>query len=467
MPTSIFKFCFTLFFLLKLGLVFSQEELNKYVVVKEFKVIGNKTTKENIIIREIPFSINDTLLDEDLNATLERAKSNLLNTSLFNFITVEPVYYNDTNISIYITVEERWYWWPIPIFEVEESNFNTWWIDKDYDKVNYGLFLYKENFRGRKERLMFLVQPGYTEKAGIKYSIPYINKNKTNGLNMEFSYSRNHEISYATRNNSREFYKSETNYIQKEIYTGVGYELRPKLYNKHVVNLGYTNVEVSDSVVFYNNDFLSGGKNEMEFLSIKYTLKRDKRNFKNYPTIGYYFDLKLNKDGLGLIDDKLNSFYLSSHLKKFWQLSNRFYFATSLKVKYTMLEGPYYFYTGLGPGNNLVRGYELYLINGEHFGVYKAQLRYSLLQNKVFNLRAVKLNKFNKIPLNIYLGAYFDAGYVDSKVNSSINSLTNKGLYGAGASVDFVSYYDMVLRVEYSINKLNEKGLFLHFIAPI
>ena len=47
------------------------------------------------------------------------------------------------------------------------------------------------------------------------------------------------------------------------------------------------------------------------------------------------------------------------------------------------------------------------------------------------------------------------------------NYLANTVLCGSGLSLDFVSYYDLVLRMEYSINRLNEKGLFLHFIAPI
>ena len=195
MSFHFFRFLLFLFFLFELYQTsFSQEKTNDYVIVKEYKIIGNKTTRENIIAREMPFLLNDTIKKEDLNVKLERTKSNLFNTSLFNFVTVEPVYFDETNISIYITVEERWYWWPIPIFDIEETNFNTWWIDKDFDKVNYGLFLAKENFRGRKETLMLLFQAGYTEKAGFKYVIPYINKRKTNGLSLKFTYGRNHEI---------------------------------------------------------------------------------------------------------------------------------------------------------------------------------------------------------------------------------------------------------------------------------
>jgi len=458
-------FFVSLFFLVEFSTLYAQKS-NDYVVVKEFKIIGNKTTKESIIVREIPFSIYDTIQNINLSKELDRVKSNLLNTSLFNFVRIDPVYFDDRNISIYITVEERWYWWPIPIFEIQETNFNTWWLDKDFDKVNYGLFLSKENFRGRKETLSFLFQDGYTEKVGVKYIVPYINRRKTNGLNMMFSYSRNREITYAVTNNVRDYYRSENEYVQKEINSSIGYELRPKLYNKHNFNVGYSNVSISDSLLLLNEDYLIKNNDEMQYLSFNYTFKRDKRDVKNYPTKGSYFDFKLFKDGLGIISE-VNSFYLTSHLKRFFQISDKFYFASSVKTKFTVKEGPYYLLNGFAFRNDLVRGYELYVVNGENYGLAKIQLRYSLLKNKVFNVAAIRPKKFNKIPLDIYIGTYFDAGYIDSKHDKQINSLPNTTLYGGGVSLDFVSYYDLVLRVEYSINKLNEKGLFLHFIAPI
>lgn len=465
MLTNTFKFFVVLFFFQEVSVIFAQEA-SDYTVVKEVKIIGNKITKASIILREIPFSIYDTIQSESLSSELDRVRNNLLNTSLFNFVAVDPVYFDDQNISIFITVEERWYWWPIPIFKIQEANFNTWWAEKDFDRANYGLYLSKQNFRGRKEILSFLFQGGYTEKLGVKYEVPYVNKRKTNGLNAMFSYSRNREVSYAVSDNSRDFYRSKTEYVQKEIHSTIGYELRPKLYNKHNLNLNYSDVSISDSVLSLNDNYLFKGENKMQYFGLKYSFKWDKRDVKNYPTDGSYFDIKFFKDGIGVLSG-LNSFYMTSHLKKFWPLSDNIYFASSVKAKFTVKDSPYYLQSGFAFGNDLVRGYELYVVNGENYGLTKLQLRYSLLKNKVFNVRAIRFEKFNKIPLNIYLGAYFDAGYADLKNKQQNNYLSNTVLYGGGLSLDFVSYYDLVLRMEYSINRLNEKGLFLHFIAPI
>jgi len=230
--------------------------------------------------------------------------------------------------------------------------------------------------------------------------------------------------------------------------------------------LEYRNIEIADSVLFFNGNYLEQGKTSAQFFTLNYTVKRDKRNNKNYPTKGYYYDFDMNKAGLGILS-KLNSLYFTSQFKFFWELSNRFYLSGSLKGKITLKEGPYFLYNGLGYRNNVVRGYELYIINGEHYGLFKTQLRYALLKNKIFNVAAIPAKKFNKIPLEIYMGTYFDAGYVDSKINGATNFLVNSTLFGGGVSLDFVSYYDIVLRIEYSMNELKESGLFLHFVAPI
>jgi len=446
---------------------FSQEDTSVVNVIQEFKVIGNKTTREIIILREMPFKIGEKIPATKLQETLERAKSNLLNTLLFNFVTVEPVYFDDTNISIYITVEERWYWWPTPIFEIQETNFNTWWQTKDLERINYGFLLVKENFRGRKERLSFKLQGGYTEQASLNYKIPYVNKKQTHGINMGFSYSRNHEITFATTNNARNFYRNDNEYVRKQIGVSIGYDIRPKLYNQHTIQLGYSNVNVSDTIALFNDNYLPNGNSEMQYFSISYGVKRDKRNFKSYPTLGYYYDFNAVKNGLEILDDNLNLIYLTSQAKKYWEIVNRVYFSSMVKAKYTVQEGPYYLYGGLGYVNNLVRGYELYVINGEHYALTKSQLRFALIDDKIFKVKPLPFDKFNKVPLSIYLGAFFDAGYVDSRINTANNSLTNTTLYGGGVSLDFVSYYDMVFRLEYSINKMNESGLFIHFVAPI
>jgi len=456
----------TLILLIFSGGLLKAQDSTSINVISEIKIIGNKTTKPQIISRELPFAVGDTLLAGQLDAILEQAKSNLFNTQLFNFVTMQPVYYDSLHLSIYITVEERWYWWVAPIFLLDEINFNTWWKDKDFDQVSYGAFVAKENFRGRKERIAMKVQLGYTEEVAFRYSIPYLNKKKTQGIRIGASYFRNHQINFGTTDNKFDYYKSKNDYVRKVIVTQTSYDYRPKLYSLHRLQLDYNNVSVDDSVVFYNPNYLSEGNSKSEYLSFRYYLNRDKRNLKWYPTKGYFYSLQLKQDGFGALDKNINSFTSKIDYRKYLQLSDHFYLATSIRGKYSFTKAPYYLQDGLAFGSQVVRGYELYVVNGDHYGLFKNQLRYQLL-DKVYQLRHMPFSKFNKIPFAIYLGAYFDAGYVSSESTEINNFLTNKALMGGGLSLDFVSYYDLVFRIEYSINKMKEHGLFLHFVAPI
>ena len=49
----------------------------------------------------------------------------------------------------------------------------------------------------------------------------------------------------------------------------------------------------------------------------------------------------------------------------------------------------------------------------------------------------------------------------NNKNNNKLNMLNNKMLYTGGIGLDIISIYDVVLRVEYSFNQLNQSGLFV------
>jgi len=78
--------------------------------------------------------------------------------------------------------------------------------------------------------------------------------------------------------------------------------------------------------------------------------------------------------------------------------------------------------------------------------------------------------KFNKIPVSVYLNAYTDLAYtVDNSDVSTLynNTFVNTFLFSYGVGIDFVTYYDKVIRVDFSVNKYGEYGVFLHLKAPI
>ena len=106
-------------------------------------------------------------------------------------------------------------------------------------------------------------------------------------------------------------------------------------------------------------------------------------------------------------------------------------------------------------------------MDGEHYALLKANLKYTLLKKHELYAPFVPLNKFATVPYAFYLNLFSDAGYVKDSQFSANNKLNNSWQYSYGMGIDFVTYYDMIFRFEYSINKLGESGFFLHFTSPL
>jgi hypothetical protein len=47
------------------------------------------------------------------------------------------------------------------------------------------------------------------------------------------------------------------------------------------------------------------------------------------------------------------------------------------------------------------------------------------------------------------------------------NNLQNHFLLGYGLGLDFTTYYDVVVRIESTLNLMNQPGIYFHFTAPI
>ena len=114
-----------------------------------------------------------------------------------------------------------------------------------------------------------------------------------------------------------------------------------------------------------------------------------------------------------------------------------------------------------------MRGYEYYLINGQKIFVGKLILKYALIPSRNHQITWLRNIKFSKIHYAIYLNLFTDHGIAMNRIKSYESKFTDKWLSSIGVGLDLVTYYDRVFRVEYTINKEKESGVYLHFIAPI
>jgi hypothetical protein len=89
-------------------------------------------------------------------------------------------------------------------------------------------------------------------------------------------------------------------------------------------------------------------------------------------------------------------------------------------------------------------------------------LRWRLIKPRVITIKKLNIPQFNTIPFYSYLNLFFDAAYVEDRYFYTNNFLNNRWIYGYGIGLDFITYYDLVFRIEFAINHLQQTGIYLH-----
>jgi len=447
---------------------------NNRITVGSIELSGNKKTLESIVFRELLIATDDRFSTDEFSKRVNQSRLNLLNTSLFNFVTIDTIRKNvpgvQDTINIKISMLERWYLWPVPILQITDRNLNAWLQTRDFTRINYGLDLKWYNFTGRMDELDAIIQFGKNHHMSLAYQDPYIDKKKHVGVGFEAGYKNNREIGYLTQDDKLLFaFASEG--LSTEKYFSINSTYRNNIFTTHQLVAGFRAFSFSDSLVALNPDYSYTDVPQPKFMYLYYKLKIDHRDIKYYPLKGWYVDMEFNKSGLGFSFEKPVDIMWAKTTTRFYaQLSKRWYTGISFigKVSSSAWQ-PYFLIQGLGYGRDYVRGYEYNVIDGKHFGIVRSNIKYALVPEQTHNIGFIPTPKFGLIHYAVYLTVFADAGYVwqPQWIGQFNNMLPRTLLAGAGLGIDLVTYYDKVIRIEYAVNKSGKSGIFIHFIAGI
>jgi len=441
-----------------------QTNLNK-VIIADIRLVGNKITKDKIIFREIEFSIGDTLEVDKLDSLMVKSSQNLMNRSLFNFVTITKAI-DGEKCDITVDVVERWYIWPFPIFGFADRNFNVWWKTKDFSRLNYGIDLRVENFRGRMEYLNFIVQLGYDKRFAVQWTIPYLTKNQDFGMSTLAGYQLNKEIAYGLENNKLVFYRPEDGNAREWAFGMVNFTFRQKYNYLHTITLNFDHYHFAKAIL--EDSSFNYHHPNADFFSLSYLYKQDYRDYKPYPLNGHYFDAGIVKQGLGIFSSAVDLLTLSFVFDQYIHLYKRWYFAYNVTARLSdKSRVPYFIRPAFGYNGMELRGYEYFVVTGQHLGMFKSNIKFEIIPRKVHRFKWIKTEKFGKIFYALYANIFYDMGYAFNKYDDPENALSNQLLWGTGLGIDFVTYYDLVIRFEYTINKQKEPGFYINLVAPI
>lgn len=433
--------------------------LDDKVTLRHIVVEGNKLTKRNIVLRELSVREGDEVDSDSLKALTELNWKRIFNLGLFGDIHVETDTVSSDTIDWHIRVKELWYIWPEVSFKLADRNFNVWWKEQNRDirRANLGVTLKHRNFRGNLEQLGVTAQVGYTQRFGIEYYKPYIDRKQKHGIGASVSASKNEETFYITDSNKLRFVRTRGSYVIRRFEASALYVYRPAYADRHLFEIRYRDYKVNDTIVKLNPEYYEDGSKELRQLELLYRFERNKVDNWNYPLLGHkvvgYFVNRVGFKGF-----TYQSFVMAE-VGKFYRIHKRWFGSHIFRGRLSVPEyQPYAFRYAMGDGSEYLRGYEYYVVDGSQYGILRNNLKYELLNIRI---KKIPIPYLPVIPLRIYPKIYTDWGYGVNKFPGN-SFLNDRFLYSAGAGVDIVTAYDLKFRIEYSLNHLGEKGLFLH-----
>lgn len=440
-----------------------------HYVIHRITLEGNHATRASTIMREIPFALGDSLSGDRLAARLEQARLNLMNTGLFNFVETAVKMPDSQAVAIRFHFVERWNIWPLPVLELEEPNLNQWLDDPSFSALNYGISINAYNLSGRNESIHLGARAGNVQSLHLKLNTPYFGRGKSVRAELEYSLDRSKRRAYGTEDNEQLIARLTDAYISQEYAFSGALRLRPGFYNTHLFSFSFHYHNYADTLLELNPRFGPDGKSSFSFFSAGYTFRRDRRDIIAYPLEGYLVEAGITQNGLGLLsEENMRVTSLFASLRHYAKLTDHWYAAWSAHGKWS--EGTtlsYFDREGLGFSHSLVRGYEHYVIDGHKFFIFKTNLKYNLLPERVREISLISSEALSRIHYALYLNFFTDVGIMDDRHYLSDNNLANRWLSATGIGLDLHTYYDIVWRCEFSLNRHGETGLFFHLAAPI
>lgn len=441
------------------------------MTVNQIFIVGNEKTKRNVILREMDIAEGATYSWKTFHELVAGDQIKIYNLQLFTSVTVTPLFTGENQVELLVSVKERWYVLPSIIFSLADRNFSEWWINqgKDLSRVNYGLKLSHNNVGGRNEKLRVAGQLGFTQAFDLTYIKPYIDRKQLHGLSARFSFFTNRNIAIRSVDNKQVFYTNDNeDVLRKNLNTSLTYTYRGSFYNFHYFTFGFSNTSIHEDILVQNPRYFGHNDKRMRFFYTEYSYKHDRRNNVAYATDGELLNVGITRYGLFAHDD-VNETEISLMANKYFPLDQKFHFVTGLSAfSYLSPSQPYTLVRGIGYNPNFIRGFEVNVIEGQQAVVHKNSFRYELL-NIAYDISAMMpIEEFSHFPIRAYISANFDHGYVNDRNHLPENArLTNTYLYGYGLGLDLVTFYDQVIRFEYSVNSRGAGNFFINVRAPL
>jgi outer membrane protein assembly factor BamA len=432
-------------------------DTNQIFIIQDIILEGNDKTKPAIILRELPFQLGDEYALGTIVQRFKTARKQLMNTGLFRNVVVSLQNLDEHKVYVKVAVEEKWYIWPMVVLKPVDESFNQWWNNKNRDmsRVNYGVKLSHNNITGRNDRLRLSVMNGYTRQFSLQYYGLRLDPELKWSTNAGVSFSQNREVNYMTLRNKQIPLKNG-DFLRSYIGGFIHFNYRPKIKTTHTFGIGFNYESIADTIKKLNPAF-SSGEGILRYPELFYNLRYVDVDYIAYPTKGFFGEAYLKRRGV-VRESNINLWELMARASQNWPMNSKYFFnlrgLVTLKLPFSQ---PYIGKGFVGCDGRFLQGYENYVIDGVAGGYAKASITRPVATLHLH----LPVRKLSDMPIKLYAKTFVNAGYIYNNTPGE-NGLTNKFLYSGGVGLDIVTYNDFVIKIEWSVNRLGQNGLYLH-----
>jgi hypothetical protein len=417
-----------------------------------------------IIQRELNFTLNDTVTLGQILQKQNDYCTRLNNSPIIAYANCKVDTIGFKQLHFHFTIKESF---PFLInfnASLADRNFNIWWNDQNasFRRLNFAGKITKLNVQGLNRTLSMDFQYGFTNRIGLKYSIPEMGNSQNHELSFTADYMYTKEFHHLIENNKQKFYRNEKLDLLQKIHAEVQFTYRYQYASKFSVALGRCDYTIAKELSDVSPNFLGKEKINLFYWEniLQYKFLRIDNTF--YPKKGLQARIIFNNK-FSTTFQQVQQSSVYAFLIHYKTLPHQLYTVFSSRNRWMFKQSDaFVLQRALGFGYDYIRGYEYYVMNGSHFSCQKLDLKKEVFFH-TFNQK--KIMRTPQLPVYFYPKVFADYGYVQSISDGLNNQLRNIPLYSIGAGFDFMIDRLFMARIEYAMNHLKQKGLFLHLIS--
>ncbi len=436
-----------------------------FLVIDSIRLEGNKHTRSNILLRELPFKKGDTCQLPQLVAWFEESKRVLMNTTLFQQVTVFADSFWDNRVRVVVRVRERFNIYPVIFFQPIDRNLNQWLVEQraSLRRVNYGAQLYLNNTTGRGDRTNITLLGGYTEQLSLYYDRPYLDRRMRWGLRLGFLVGRNKEVNVETRDDKQVFLRDPDRFLRHAFQAFGEVHYRPRIDTRHSFGFQWRADRVADTVLRRNPAYFPDGEARIRFPRLQYTLNFQRVDHLPYPMQGPLAQVQVARSGIG---STVSMWEVHAKAMMHWPIAPKWSWAAGVYAGWKSPQAqPFVNRRFMGYGTQFLSGYEYNVIDGLSGGLTRVFLTREFVRHTL-RIPYKKEKEPIRIPIRLMARSFVQAGYVFDPDVPMGGRLANQLQYSGGVGLDLLLFYDVLFRLEYSVNRFGENGLFLHRKYP-